>query len=367
MLSQEEVLKRFKNLNGDLYDYSKVEYKGKDVKVCIGCKIHGEFWQSPHNHYKGQGCPVCGGIKQATNATRTTQEFVKLAQEKHNNLYDYSKVDYVKSNKNVVITCRKHGDFSMKPVNHLVGQGCSKCFRERQAADQAYDTELYIQKAREKHNDRFDYSLVNYTRSTDKIDIICKKHGIFTQEAACHLTGVGCPKCAAEHTASLKVKDTAHFIERARSVHGDRYDYSKVAYERCKYRVEIICKEHGSFRQQASNHLSGLGCAKCAKTGFDPSKAGILYVLECGELTKIGITNKTAKQRAKAISKSFGDQFKVVKEFSLDGQYCTDLETAMLQYLRKNYKNPDRRFDGFSESFVGLSSADLVEMLECLV
>lgn len=367
MLSQEEVLSRFRNLNGDLYDYSRVDYKGKDIKVQIGCKTHGDFWQSPHNHYKGQGCPVCGDLKQARNTTRTTEQFVELAKSKHGDRYDYTKVDYLKSNKKVILVCREHGDFNMNPVDHLMGQGCSKCFRKRQAALQTYSTCEYVERARLKHGDKFDYSLVEYTKSSNKIDIICKEHGVFKQEAACHLTGIGCPKCADKVRADLRTKDTGDFIESAVRVHGDKYDYSESVYTKCKHRVKIICKEHGPFKQQASNHLSGFGCPKCAKFGFDPEKPAVLYVLKAGNVTKIGITNKTASFRSKAISKSYGDSFEVVREFPLQGQFCTDLETAMLQHLRKNYNNPPIRFDGFSESFIDLDADEVVEMLECLV
>jgi G:T-mismatch repair DNA endonuclease (very short patch repair protein) len=58
------------------------------------------------------------------------------------------------------------------------------------------------------------------------------------------------------------------FIEKAKKRHGDRYDYSKVIYKKASEKIEIICKEHGSFIQTASGHLCGCGCPKCAKMGF---------------------------------------------------------------------------------------------------
>lgn len=58
---------------------------------------------------------------------------------------------------------------------------------------------------------------------------------------------------------------TEEFIKKAREVHGDRYDYSKVEYVNSKTKVRIICSEHGEFLQLPSNHLRSNGCPICAK------------------------------------------------------------------------------------------------------
>ena len=57
---------------------------------------------------------------------------------------------------------------------------------------------------------------------------------------------------------------TEEFIKKAREVHGDKYDYSKVEYVNSKEKVTIICPEHGEFMQVPSMHLRGHGCAKCS-------------------------------------------------------------------------------------------------------
>ena len=104
------------------YDYSKVEYKNNREKVCIICPEHGEFWQTPHSHLSGQGCPECFG-----NIKLTKEEFVKKCNEVHDNLYDYSKVEYVNSETKVCIICPEHGEFWQTPHSHLSGQGCPEC------------------------------------------------------------------------------------------------------------------------------------------------------------------------------------------------------------------------------------------------
>lgn len=60
MVTQDEFIKRALNVHGDKYDYSKAKYQGSTVKMCIICPQHGEFWQEPHTHLRGSGCPECG-------------------------------------------------------------------------------------------------------------------------------------------------------------------------------------------------------------------------------------------------------------------------------------------------------------------
>lgn len=62
-LSQEEVIKQFKQVHGDLYDYSSVVYEGDRDYVTIKCNKHGPFPQTPNAHKRGQGCPDCGDQK----------------------------------------------------------------------------------------------------------------------------------------------------------------------------------------------------------------------------------------------------------------------------------------------------------------
>lgn len=128
-------------------------------------------------------------------------------------------------------------------------------------------TQVFIEKARAKHGDRYDYSKTVYVRQKDKVIITCKEHGDFQQIATNHLSGSGCARCGFESMAikrSQEAKDG--FIERSRAVHGDRYDYGCVAYVRDSDKVIITCAKHGDFEQAPKDHLDGRGCAKC---GFE--------------------------------------------------------------------------------------------------
>ena len=103
-------------------------------------------------------------------------------------------------------------------------------------------TEEFILKAKKVHGDKYDYSQVNYVKTTIPVTIICPIHGPFTQRPVNHLRGKGCKYCgnAVKHT-------TEEFIEAARKVHGDKYDYSQVEYVNNKTKVKIICPIHGLF------------------------------------------------------------------------------------------------------------------------
>ena len=53
------------------------------------------------------------------------------------------------------------------------------------------------------------------------------------------------------------------FIEKARKIHGDKYDYSLVEYKTNKGKIKIICPDHGIFEQRVNNHLQKTGCPFC--------------------------------------------------------------------------------------------------------
>ena len=125
-------------------------------------------------------------------------------------------------------------------------------------------TEAFIQKAKGKHGDKYDYSKVEYINSSTKIIIIiCKEHGEFSQNPFHHLNGQGCKKCGRIRTIKSHNLNTEEYIKKAIIQHKDKYDYSKVNYIKCSNKVIIICKEHGEFLQSPTGHLQGNGCRKC--------------------------------------------------------------------------------------------------------
>lgn len=130
MYNQEQIIKKFRDIHGDKYDYSKVEYITMHDKVCIKCSEHGDFYQEPRSHIKGQGCPICGNIKRAKSKTDSLNEFIEKAQKKHGLKYKYDEVVYVNNLTKIKVKCSKHGIFLIRPDMLLQGHGCPECKKE---------------------------------------------------------------------------------------------------------------------------------------------------------------------------------------------------------------------------------------------
>lgn len=113
------------------------------------------------------------------------------------------------------------------------------------------------------HDAFYDYSLVEYSNAVEKVKIICPIHGLFLQSPNSHLSGVGCPKCG--KIKSDDSKRIVNFVDRAKKIHLDKYDYSKTNYKNIETKVIITCKEHGDFTQKPYHHLKGSGCPYCSK------------------------------------------------------------------------------------------------------
>jgi hypothetical protein len=209
-LTTEEFIKRAKEIHGEKYDYSKVEYVNNHTKVCIICPKHGEFWQIPSNHLntnRPRGCPFCGIETTNLKNTYSKEKFIEKAKLKHKNKYDYSKVVYEKSNEKICIICPEHGEFWQTPASHLMGYGCPYC-----SGNAKLNTKTFIEKAKEIHGDKYDYSKVYYINSQTPVLITCPEHGDFWQIPNNHLSKeYSCPKC--NSTASKKEKEIVEFIK----------------------------------------------------------------------------------------------------------------------------------------------------------
>jgi hypothetical protein len=127
-------------------------------------------------------------------------------------------------------------------------------------------TEEFITKAKQIHGDKYDYSLCKYTKSHNKIKIVCSVHGMFEQKPNNHLSGYGCNLCGNDTIKSKQRLSVDIFTEKARNVHDNKYDYSLVVYKNARSKVKILCPIHGVFEQTPTNHLSGRGCSKCSSS-----------------------------------------------------------------------------------------------------
>ena len=185
----------------------------------------------------------------------TTAKYIEKAINKHGERYDYSKVVYTHSMESLEIICREHGPFNIMASSHLSGKGCQKCGRDKTKGT----TEEFLTKAKEIYGDRFDYSHTVYVNLRTKLEIICRKHGPFSLKPYAHLTGNGgCRVCSGNKPLS-----TTEFVDKAKVVHLNAYDYTKTTYKSARTKVIVICKDHGEFLVTASEHLKGSGCIKC--------------------------------------------------------------------------------------------------------
>ena len=247
-------IQKARKVHGDRYDYSKVEYVNNYTKVCIICPEHGEFWQTPNNHLHGFHCFLCN---KSLNSNK--EDFIKKSIKIHGNKYNYSKVDYINSRTKVCIICPEHGEFWQTPNSHLQGCGCPLCSKTKKK-----NTNGFIQKAKQVHGDKYDYSKVNYVNSQTKVCIICPEHGEFWQTPNSHLQGCGCPKCSKDITQYKLSSNLTDFINKSILEHKNKYNYTNSVYINNITKICIICPEHGEFWQVPHNHLQGKGCPKCA-------------------------------------------------------------------------------------------------------
>lgn len=123
--------------------------------------------------------------------------------------------------------------------------------------------EEFINKARNVHGDKYDYSKVVYKDNKTKVCIICHTHGEFYQRPNDHMNGNGCPIC------SGRTKNTTEeFVKKAKYVHNNYFDYGKTEYVSANKKITVTCPIHGDFNVKANNHLTGHNCPKCSNEGI---------------------------------------------------------------------------------------------------
>ena len=275
-ITNEEFMESLKNVFGDEYDLSEVNYINSQTKVDLICKKHGKFSALPHNLLAHKGCPKCRYEKSSYKNRCKLEDVIEKCNEKHNFKYDYSLVTEYKNNRiKYPIIChekdtngKEHGVFYQSFDNHLNrGNGCPKC-----SGNNRRTKESIIEDANKVHNNKYDYSKVEYNGIHEKMCIICHEkdengieHGEFWQAPNDHLHGQGCPKCALKKVWDKRGRLTVNEVkEQFKKVHGDKYDYSLFTdYKNNRTKIPIICKTHGVFYVTPNNHLMNRGCPEC--------------------------------------------------------------------------------------------------------
>lgn len=198
----------------------------------------------------------------------TKEIFIERAKQIHGNKYDYSEVEYINANTKVKIICPIHGEFFQTPSGHTnMKRGCPKC------SHQSYPntSEIFIEKARSIYGDKYTYDKVNYKNNKTPVTITCPVHGDFNVRPDNFLHNHGCPKCGILMTPQCVPWTKERFIEKAKSIYGDKYTYDNVDYKHSHIKVIITCLKHGDFEITPHNFFGGHGCPHC-QTSFLENK-----------------------------------------------------------------------------------------------
>lgn len=204
--SQEQYYNEVKEIYGDKYIYSDINYKNNKTMITIICRIHGKFVKRADSFRKGSGCQGCFYEHKALLHRKCNEDFIKELQQIYGNKYDYSKVKYKNTYTKVKIICPEHGEIMKTPKTLLQNNLCWKCKNR--------NTRTFIKDSQQIHGNYYDYKYSEYISNNSKVLIICPKHKQFWQEARNHLRGSGCPickcskgeRCISQYLQSLEIK-----------------------------------------------------------------------------------------------------------------------------------------------------------------
>ncbi len=250
-LTTEIFIERSNKIHNFKYDYGSSIYLTTKHKIKIICPDHGEFEQRANSHMTGNGCPICKNEKASiTNKDRifssiriSNDEFLIQGNLIHNNKYSYPEL-YIRGDRHIIIICPEHGEFKQTPRSHLLGHGCKKCSDRDRGKNISKTLDQFISESNIIHNNKYDYSNVEYINTHEKVIIICPNHGEFTQKPLHHIKGHGCNLCSQgpnvskiemEWLDSLNVcsenrQKTLHFLDTFKKV--DAYDpITNIVYE----------------------------------------------------------------------------------------------------------------------------------------
>ena len=279
-ISEDEVKKRIEEKFNGKYDTSKVKYIDSKTKINLVCPKHGDFFASLSNLMAGKGCPKCGHHHATSVQKLQIEEVIKDANEVHDFKYDYSwfkHVGYKNNHTKFPIICHEadkdgteHGLFYQNYIHHIGrGTGCPICSGNKKMGE-----EEIIEKAKEIHGDKYDYSKSHPTSTHSKMTIICHEldengveHGEFEMTPHDHFSGQGCPKCKGKRMWDTRGRLTVDDVKKMFiDLYGDEYDYSEFKeYKNNHTKLPVICKKHGLFWVTSNNHLQGKGCPECGK------------------------------------------------------------------------------------------------------
>ncbi len=217
----------------------------------------------------------------------------------------------------------------------------------------AYSTEYFIELANKVHKNKFCYSKTKYVTSHIKVCIICLSHGEFFQKPNNHLMGKGCPSCKQCKLRKKFAMTKEEFINKSISVHGNKYDYSKVIYVNARTKTRIICNIHGEFLQAPYCHYKvKQGCPQCKSNLISEKLTGkklsqkhrkTLRLARIRKMREQG-TNRTFNPKACKFMDNFGKEYGYEFQHGLNGG-----EVQMLGYFVDGYDKKKKVIFEFDE------------------
>lgn len=298
--TNDKLLKLYKEKDGDIIDYSQIDFNNCDEKGRIKfiCPKHGEYWQRPYAHIT-KGCKKCAMEalfeRQRLRTIELGKNFIKLAKEQFKDLFSYDKTleTYKGGKHKCTVHCNKHNiDFEVYPISHLRKNGCCPmCESERKRERLKKGIEAHIDDFNRIYNFKYDYTkfreLGYYKNQSDIITVICPLHGEFKISIKSHKRGLECPICTKERVKNERMLTFEEFVKRANDVHKHKYIYNE--YNGQFQKMNIWCPNtyangevHGYFSQTAHNHLAGNGCPKCKKSKLEEE---VLIALQTKKIT----------------------------------------------------------------------------------
>jgi hypothetical protein len=303
--SKEEYQKKFVESYPTLELLS--EYNGDKKYITVRCKIHDYIFNTKPNWLKqGQGCQKCYDDRRGNSSRKTTKEFIEDAKKIHGDKYDYSKVEYKGNKIKVCIICPQHGEFWQRPNKHLsLKQGCPKCGDILNGLKKRLSRTEFIKRAKYVHGDKYDYSKVEYVTSETKVQIICPKHGEFLQTPNCHLNGHGCPICNESHLEkamkNILLENNIEFEQQKKFTWLGR---QSLDFYLPQYNIAIECQGEQHFK--VVEHFGGekefqklLRRDKIKKQKCDTNNLKLFYVVD--DINKIHLKGCTLKKIYKAL------------------------------------------------------------------
>jgi len=276
--TNEIFINKAKEIHGDKFDYSYVNYIDSQTHVTIICfSCNNTFKTIPNNHLRGKGCKKCATKLNAEKLKKSQEQFIKECREKHKDeiglpIYDYSLVEYKSTHKKIIIICKTHGRFEQCPSDHLSGKSCNECGILKRTINQTFTQKQFLEKAFEKHGNKYDYSQVNYINSQTKIIIKCNIcNYIFEQQPNSHLQGCGCDKCAHKKNHDEQRISKNDIIMKCIQKHGNKFDYSNINYINANTSINIKCNNcFNTFNQLYKSHINSIEpCCFCSGRFMD--------------------------------------------------------------------------------------------------